>query len=87
MENRRTDMTSSLRFHYIRLVQRKEIFQKVEFEDLRWRRDLPPKRRLIFNGLHGVMSQKIELFNIPVLHIGTCYSLSCAESGEEFNES
>jgi hypothetical protein len=23
---------------------------------------LPPKRRFIFNGLHGVISHKIELF-------------------------
>jgi hypothetical protein len=26
-----------------------------------WRRNVPPKRRLTFNGLHGVISQKIEL--------------------------
>jgi hypothetical protein len=25
--------------------------------------DVSPKRRLIFNGLHGVISQKIVLFN------------------------
>jgi hypothetical protein len=24
--------------------------------------DVPPKRRLTFNGLHGVISQKIVLF-------------------------
>jgi hypothetical protein len=29
---------------------------------MRQRRDYPPKRRLTFNGLHGVISQKIELF-------------------------
>jgi hypothetical protein len=28
----------------------------------RWRRHIPPKRRLTFNGLHGIVSQKIELF-------------------------
>jgi hypothetical protein len=28
----------------------------------RRRRHVPPKRRLTFNGLHGVISQKIELF-------------------------
>jgi hypothetical protein len=28
----------------------------------RWRRHVPPKRRLSSNGLHGVISQKIELF-------------------------
>jgi hypothetical protein len=27
-----------------------------------WRRYVPPKRRLTFNGLHGVISQKTELF-------------------------
>jgi hypothetical protein len=24
--------------------------------------DVPPKRRFTFNGLHGVISQKIEIF-------------------------
>jgi hypothetical protein len=28
----------------------------------RWRRHIPPKRRFTLNGLHGVISQKIELF-------------------------
>jgi hypothetical protein len=28
----------------------------------RWRRTVSPKRRLLFNGLHGVISQKIKLF-------------------------
>jgi hypothetical protein len=28
----------------------------------RWRRYVPPKRRLLHNGLHGVISQKIILF-------------------------
>jgi hypothetical protein len=28
----------------------------------KWRRYVLPKRRLTFNGLHGVISQKIELF-------------------------
>jgi hypothetical protein len=27
-----------------------------------WRRYVPPKRRLTFNGLHGVISQKIQVF-------------------------
>jgi hypothetical protein len=37
----------------------------------RWH--VPPKRRLTFNGLHGVMSQKIELFKdrqIGILEVG-----------------
>jgi hypothetical protein len=28
----------------------------------RWKRHVPPKNRLIFNGLHGIISQKIKLF-------------------------
>jgi hypothetical protein len=28
----------------------------------RWRRPVPPKCRLIFNGLHGITFQKIEVF-------------------------
>jgi hypothetical protein len=28
----------------------------------RWRRCVPPKRRLAFSGLHGIISQKIVLF-------------------------
>jgi hypothetical protein len=30
----------------------------------RWRRHVPPKRRLIFNGLCGVKTQKIQLFYV-----------------------
>jgi hypothetical protein len=33
----------------------------------RWRRNVPPKRRFTFNGLHGVIFQKIE-------HFWLCYS-------------
>jgi hypothetical protein len=29
----------------------------------RWKRYVPPKRRLNFRGLHGIISQKIVLFN------------------------
>jgi hypothetical protein len=32
------------------------------FRYWRWRRHVPPKRRLTFNGLHSVISQKVELF-------------------------
>jgi hypothetical protein len=28
----------------------------------KWKRHVPPKRRLFFNGLHGVISQKKEVF-------------------------
>jgi hypothetical protein len=34
---------------------------------LRWRRRFPPKRRLTFNGLHSIISQKTELIVIVVL--------------------
>jgi hypothetical protein len=32
----------------------------------RWRRYVPPKRRLTFNGLHGILSKNILLFNIDL---------------------
>jgi hypothetical protein len=32
----------------------------------RWRRHVPPKHRFTFNGLHGVISQKTELFNVTL---------------------
>jgi hypothetical protein len=32
------------------------------FQPWRWRRNVPPKRRLTLNGLHGVTSQKMVLF-------------------------
>jgi hypothetical protein len=32
------------------------------FRPWRWRRYVPPKRRLTLNGLHGVISQKMALF-------------------------
>jgi hypothetical protein len=39
----------------------------------RWRRHIPPKRRLTFNGLHGVIFKKIQLFltmkNVHTEHI------------------
>jgi hypothetical protein len=31
------------------------------FRPWRWRRHVPPKRRLSFNGLYGFISQKVEL--------------------------
>jgi hypothetical protein len=34
------------------------------FPPSRWRRYVPPKRRLTSNRLHGVISQKIDLFNL-----------------------
>jgi hypothetical protein len=34
-----------------------------------WRRHVPLKRRLTFNGVQGVMSQKIELFYFTNVHL------------------
>jgi hypothetical protein len=36
------------------------------FFDLEHGGDVPPKRRLTFNGLHGVISRKIVLFTISL---------------------
>jgi hypothetical protein len=36
--------------------------QKLILRPWRWRRYVPPKRQLTFNGLHGIVSQKIEVF-------------------------
>jgi hypothetical protein len=36
------------------------------FRPWRWRRYVPPKRRLTLNGLHGVISQKMVLFIFSV---------------------
>jgi hypothetical protein len=33
----------------------------------RWRPNVPPKGRLTFNGLHGVISQKTELFGVMLV--------------------
>jgi hypothetical protein len=33
----------------------------------RWRRNVPPKRRFIFNGLYDVISQKTEIFIITAV--------------------
>jgi hypothetical protein len=37
---------------------------RVILELWRWRRHIPPKHLLTFNGLHEVISQKIELFKL-----------------------
>jgi hypothetical protein len=44
------------------------------FRPWRWRRYVPPKRRLTFNGLHSIMSQKMVLFITTVVSISnpTC---------------
>jgi hypothetical protein len=39
------------------------------FRPWRWRRYVPPKRRLKLNGLHGVTSQKMILFTLFLISI------------------
>jgi hypothetical protein len=45
-----------------RILVRKPEGKKPLRRPWRWRLHVPPKRRLAFNKLHGVMSQKVELF-------------------------
>jgi hypothetical protein len=42
-----------------KILARKQVANRALY---RWRRDIPPKRRMTFNGLQGVISQKILLF-------------------------
>jgi hypothetical protein len=42
--------------------------------------DVPPKRRLTFNGLHGVISQKIELFITTAVRTSNPTNLNCNNS-------
>jgi hypothetical protein len=43
------------------------LFSWLIIQPWRWRRHIPPKRQLTFNGLQNVISQKIELFTNWVL--------------------
>jgi hypothetical protein len=45
------------------------------FQPWRWRRNVPPKRGLTLNELHGVISQKMVLFTINVLLVFTLLRL------------
>jgi hypothetical protein len=38
---------------------------------------IPPKRLMIFNGLHGIISQKIELSSNILMNGGYFIDLSC----------
>jgi hypothetical protein len=51
------------------------------FWPCRWRRYVPPKCRLTFNGLHGVISQKMVLFKISYMFL---IYLFCAECPSRF---
>jgi hypothetical protein len=44
---------------------------------LRWRRHIPPKRLLIFNGLHGVISHKHRCDNLKSYELAfVCYRVT-----------
>jgi hypothetical protein len=52
--------------------------QSVESQSTFRRRHVPQKRRLTFNGMHGIISQKLELF-INYLSLEDSDSTRCAE--------
>jgi hypothetical protein len=41
---------------------KQRVFSSACSSTLKWMRYVPPKRRLTFNGIHGVISQKVGLF-------------------------
>jgi hypothetical protein len=45
------------------MVKASWFLARLIFRLWKWRRNVPPKRRLTFTGLHGVISQNIVLFN------------------------
>jgi hypothetical protein len=52
------------------------------FRAWKWRRYIPPKRRLTLNRLHGDLSQKIVLFN--KIHVCVCSNYSLYVSVRDF---
>jgi chloramphenicol O-acetyltransferase len=56
LQGRRINQTRALNATYFTLL----VFLAY-YLTLKWRRHVPPKRRLTFNGLHGVISHKIKL--------------------------
>jgi hypothetical protein len=46
------------------------------FFDPRWRRHVPLKLLLTFNGLHGAISQKIKLFITTAVRTSDCTNFS-----------
>jgi hypothetical protein len=47
---------------FLQARNRYEAGTRLIFRACRWRRHVPPKRQLTSNGIHDVISQKIELF-------------------------
>jgi hypothetical protein len=55
----------------------------------RWRRYVPPKRRLTFNGLYGVISQKRAALSYEYLYIlrmGKVASFTCRVTLQHFTQ-
>jgi hypothetical protein len=63
-------------------LSNKPVWSRYEAELWRWRRNVPPKRLLTLNGLHGAMSRKIELLynHSPLMCIAGPRSSRNAES-------
>jgi hypothetical protein len=50
---------------------------RLTFRPWRWRRYVFPKRRLIFNGLHSVISQNIHVVLLPFVPCAVTETVSC----------
>jgi hypothetical protein len=48
----------------------------------RWRRYVPPKRRVPLNALHGVIPQKKILFNVSTVY---CWPTACMSQYKQFS--
>jgi hypothetical protein len=51
----------------------------------RWKRHVSPKRQLTFNGLHGVISQKIKLFKSVFMYKHSLLAVNQKLSSYSFN--
>jgi hypothetical protein len=64
--NRRFGGTCRLHFEGRRISKQvifgNQVERKAKLATSKWMRHVPPKRRLTYNGLHGVVYQKTELF-------------------------
>jgi hypothetical protein len=63
--------------HEIRWCTSFTLVSSLIFWPWRWRQHILLKRRLTFNGLHGIIFLKIELFTI--LYLSPCFSISTSK--------
>jgi hypothetical protein len=61
------------------------VFCSAYFRPWRWRWHVPPKRRLIFHGLHRVICQKTELFKKYMFILLFFLALACELFGREIS--